>query len=303
MTGPPAPQPVEDAGSGPPVVPGEPVAVADRVVRVTAPNSSLMTGPGTNTYLVGTEEVVAIDPGPVIDSHLDAIEEAVTSAGGTIRWIAVTHHHRDHAPGAVALAERTGAELVAFGHEEGVDPDRRVGEGFVLAGPGFHLRAVHTPGHASDHVCWLLEEESLLFSGDHVMQGSTVVIGPPDGNMVDYLANLDRLLHLDPPIAVIAPGHGRLIGDPGGVIRSIVSHRLQREDRVAAALRDMGRGTVDDLVPGVYADVHQSLLPVARLSLWAHLQKLAADGKARLADDGESDPLCSTVTSTWEAAR
>jgi len=292
---------VLDSSVGPVVVSGEPVEVADRVLRVTAPNPSVMTGPGTNTYLTGTRDVVVIDPGPVIDSHLDVIEQAVADAGGAIRWIAVTHHHRDHAPGAVQLAERTGAELLAFGHPEGVDPDRPVGEGFVLAGPDFHLRALHTPGHASDHVCWLLEEESLLFSGDHVMQGSTVVIRPPDANMADYLANLNRLVDLDPPIATIAPGHGRLIGDPGGVITSIVRHRLEREGRVAAALQDVGRGTVDDLLASVYADVSEPLLAIARFSLWAHLQKLAADGRARLVDDGESDSRCSSITSTWEA--
>ena len=296
-----APSPVPDAGIGPPVTPGEPVAVADRVFRLTAPNPSDMTGPGTNTYLVGAREIVAIDPGPVIDGHLDAIEASVADAGGSIRWIAVTHHHLDHAPAAVALAERTGAELVAFGHAKGVAPDRKVGDGFVLDGPDFHLRALHTPGHASDHLCWLLEEEAMLFSGDHVMQGSTVVIGPPDGNMIEYLDNLDRLLHHDPPIVVIAPGHGRMIGDPAGVISSIVRHRLEREARIADALHELGRGTVDELLPGVYADVREALLPVARRSLWAHLQKLAVDGRARLADDDETDPLRSSETSTWEA--
>lgn len=301
MTADPAPSPVPDAGIGPPVAPGEPVAVADRVLRLTAPNPSDMTGPGTNTYLVGAREIVAIDPGPVIDGHLDAIESSVADAGGTVRWIAVTHHHPDHAPAAVELAERTGAEVIAFGHAKGVEPDRTVGDGFVLEGPDFHLRALHTPGHASDHLCWLLEEEATLFSGDHVMHGSTVVIAPPDGNMIEYLDNLDRLLHLDPPIAVIAPGHGRMIGDPAGVISSIVRHRLEREARIADALRDLGHGTVDDLLPGVYADVREALLPVARRSLWAHLQKLAVDGRARLADDDETDPLHSSEASTWEA--
>jgi glyoxylase-like metal-dependent hydrolase (beta-lactamase superfamily II) len=296
-----APRSVPDSSIGPVVVAGEPVEVADRVVRVTATNPSIMTGPGTNTYLLGRSDVVVIDPGPVLDSHLDVIERAVADAGGTIRWIAVTHHHRDHAPGAVPLAERTGADLLAFGHPEGVDPDRPVGEGFVLAGPDFHLRALHTPGHASDHVCWLLEEESLLFSGDHVMQGSTVVIRPPDANMADYLANLTRLADLDPAIGTIAPGHGRLIGDPAGVIGSIVRHRLEREDLVAAALHDVGRGTVEDLLPSVYADVSGPLLAVARFSLWAHLQKLAADGRARLVEEDESDPLRSSIASTWEA--
>src|ERR1035441_4274469 len=121
MTSGPSPRPVPDAGVGPAVVHGEPVAVADRVVRVTAPNPSAMTGPRTNTYRGGHRHVVAIDRGPVIEGHLDAIEQSAARAGGTIRWIAVTHHHRDHAPAAVRLAERTGAELVAFGHAEGVE--------------------------------------------------------------------------------------------------------------------------------------------------------------------------------------
>jgi glyoxylase-like metal-dependent hydrolase (beta-lactamase superfamily II) len=135
VTGAPLPRPVPDSGIGPEVVPGEPVEVADRVVRATAPNPSFMTGPGTNTYLVGARDVVAIDPGPVIDIHLDLIERSVAERGATIRWIAVTHHHLDHAPAAAVLAERTGAELVAFGHSDGVDPDTAAGEGFVLAGP------------------------------------------------------------------------------------------------------------------------------------------------------------------------
>ena len=297
----PLPAPVPDSSFGPAVVSGEPVEVADRVVRVTAPNPSFMTGPGTNTYLVGAGDVVVIDPGPVIDAHIDVIERAAAGADATIRWIAVTHHHLDHAPAAARLAERTGAELVAFGHDDGVDPDTAAVEGFVLAGPDFRLRALHTPGHASDHLCWLLEEESILFSGDHVMQGSTVVIRPPDGNMADYLDNLTRLLDLDPAIAVIAPGHGRMIGDPAGVIASIVRHRLEREERVASALNDLGRGTVDELMGVVYADVVEPLLGVARFSLWAHLEKLATEGRARLADPGVDDPSRSNETSTWEA--
>jgi glyoxylase-like metal-dependent hydrolase (beta-lactamase superfamily II) len=133
------------------------------------------------------------------------------------------------------------------------------------------------------------------------MQGSTVVVRPPDGNMAVYLDNLTRLLDLEPPIAVIAPGHGRMIGDPAGVIASIVRHRLEREERVASALAEIGRGTVDDLMGAVYPDVVGPLLGVARFSLWAHLQKLAADGRARLADPGERDPLRSTEKSAWEA--
>lgn len=302
MPGAPYPRAIPDFSVGPPVVSEEAVVVAPRVARVTALNPSIMTGPGTNTYLVGSGDTVVIDPGPILDDHLEVIERSVAKSQGTIRWIAVTHHHRDHAPAARILAERTGAELIAFGHPESADPDRRVGDGFVLEGPDFRLRALHTPGHASDHLCWLLEEELLLFSGDHVMQGSTVVIPPLDGNMTVYLASLDRLLDLDPPIATIAPGHGRLIGDPAAVIKATMSHRLEREARVLAELEDLGTARVDDLMPRVYPGVSEPLEAVARASLWAHLQKLALDGKARLLDNGPSDPLSSSVTSTWGVA-
>ena len=302
MPGAPIPRAIPDFGVGPPVVTEEPVVVAPGVVRVTALNPSIMTGPGTNTYLVGSTDLVAIDPGPVIEGHLEGMQRWVADSESRIRWIAVTHHHRDHAPAAKALAEQTGAEVIAFGHPDGVDPDRQVGDGFVLNGPDFRLRALHTPGHASDHLCWLLEEELLLFSGDHVMQGSTVVIPPPDGNMTVYLASLGRLLELDPPIATVAPGHGRLIGDPSGVIKAIVTHRLEREAKVLAELEDMGRGSVDDLLPLVYPEVADALVAVARATLWAHLQKLAVDGRARLLDDDQSDPLLSSATSSWGPA-
>jgi len=295
----PRPTPLPDAGVGPAVVVGEPVSLSPVVVRLTAPNPGRMTGPGTNTYLIGRREVAVIDPGPVIEEHLDAIESAASARGATVRWVVVTHHHPDHAPAAPVLAGRTGAEFLAFGHEEGVDPDRAVGEGFVLDGPGFALRALHTPGHASDHLCWLLESERLLFSGDHVMHGSTVVIRPPDADMTAYLESLARLAALEPPIARIAPGHGRLIGDPAGLIAAIVGHRLDREARVAAALASVGRGTVDELLGSVYEDVAESMLDVARFSLWAHLQKLALDGRATLLDAGEDDPRRSTESSLW----
>ncbi|MGH9007275.1 MAG: MBL fold metallo-hydrolase [Acidimicrobiales bacterium] len=301
MAGLPAPLPQEESLIGPEVVVGEPVEVAEGVVRLTAANPGVMTGPGTNTYLVGSDELAVIDPGPELDGHLDGIERAARAAGGRIRWVLVTHHHPDHAPAARPLADRTGAQYLAHGHPEGVDPDRKVGGGFVLEGPGFRLRAVHTPGHASDHLCWMLEERSILFSGDHVMQGSTVVIKPPDANMTEYLGSLRGLLELDPPIAAIAPGHGSMIGDPAAVIDSIVRHRLAREEVVAAALAEAGPSTVAELMPRVYPDVDEKLEPVARGSLWAHLQKLAADCRAARRDDTGSDPLRSTESSRWEA--
>lgn len=272
--------------------PARPVALAAGVVRVTAPNPGMMTGPGTNSYLVGTSELVVVDPGPDEPSHVDALVEV---GAGRIRWIVVTHTHPDHAPAAAELAQRTGAEVIGFGPRDGFQPDRLAGDGFELAGDGFCLRALHTPGHASNHLCWMLLGEQMLFSGDHVMQGSTVVIAPPDGDMAAYLSSLERLLSEEVALRSIAPGHGSLITDPEPVVAGTIDHRLGREARVAQALRAAGRGSVDDLLPAVYADVHEALYPVARFSLWAHLRKLADEGRARATDRDD-------ITAPWEAA-
>lgn len=269
------------------------MALSERVVRVTAPNPGMMTGPGTNSYLVGTAELVVVDPGPDDAGHT----EALAAAGeGRIRWIVVTHTHPDHSPGTAALAARTGAMVLGFDARDGFEPDRSVGDGFTLTGEGFSLRAVHTPGHASNHLCWSLVDERMLFSGDHVMGGSTVVISPPDGDMAVYLDSLRRLLVLEPRLSTIAPGHGSLLTDPAATVEGVIAHRLRREAAVAEALGRSGPATVDDLLPGVYDDVREELLPVARRSLWAHLRKLAADGRARSSDPDD-------IEATWEAAR
>jgi len=144
---------------------------------------------------------------------------------------------------------------------------------------GITLRTIHTPGHASNHLCYLLEQAKMLFTGDHVMQGSTVVINPPDGNMLAYLASLEALLGED--IAIIAPGHGYLVGAPHKEVRRLVAHRLAREAKVTAALARRGASALEDLVPEVYDDVPARLHPVAARSLLAHLEKLVADGSAR----------------------
>jgi glyoxylase-like metal-dependent hydrolase (beta-lactamase superfamily II) len=277
------------------------VHVADLVVRVTAPNPSVMTGPGTNTYLVGRGELAVVDPGPSIDAHLDAIEAAAAPLG-EIRWIAVTHHHPDHAPAATGLSRRTGAPVIAHGHPEVDAPDRAVGEGYVLTTSRFALRALHTPGHASDHLCWLLEGPSLLFSGDHVMQGSTVVIRPPDGDMAQYLASLERLAAERPPLRTVAPGHGRLIGDPAGVIRGIVEHRLEREQLVETVVRAWPSSTVEELLPTVYPDLAEALVPWARQSLLAHLQKLSAEGRIGATLGPSTGPLDKCEATRWRPA-
>jgi glyoxylase-like metal-dependent hydrolase (beta-lactamase superfamily II) len=279
-----------------------PRPVAGGVVRITAANPGIMTGPGTNTYLVGTHELAVIDPGPDQPDHLDAVAEA---GGDRIRWILVTHTHPDHAPGASGLAQRTGASRLGFASQDGFVADRTIADGFRLQVPGLSVRAIHPPGHASNHLCYLLERHDpaaglpvddgpgrVLFSGDHVMQGSTVVISPPDGDMIAYLDSLRRVRDLQPAIDVIAPGHGQLIDNPGATIEGYIEHRLGREEKVAEVLRARGTGTIDDLLPGVYDDVDQERLPIARRSLWAHLRKLA--NESRVAVDDVDD-----VESVW----
>jgi glyoxylase-like metal-dependent hydrolase (beta-lactamase superfamily II) len=257
-----------------------------------------MTGPGTNSYLVGVSDLVVVDPGPDHAGHLDTLAEV---GAGRIRVVVVTHTHPDHAPGAAGLAVRTGAEVVGFSARDGFVPSRPAGEGSELSGDGFTLRALHTPGHASNHLCWLLPQEQMLFSGDHVMEGSTVVIAPPDGDMAQYLTSLRRLARLAPPLRSIAPGHGSLITEPAAALRHLIAHRLGREQTVRTALERAGRATVDELLPEVYADVREELLPVARRSLWAHLRKLGDDGAARGDDPDDEAASWSAVVSRSRA--
>ena len=269
------------------LLPGRAVQLSVNVWRVTAPNPGVMTGPGTNTYLVGAgDEWTAIDPGPVHTDHLQALLDAAAQAGGRIARILVTHTHRDHSPGAAPLAAATGAPvwgrlpLHPHWQDESFQAQHQPlhGERFEAA-PGVWLRAIHTPGHASNHLCFLLEAEKLLFTGDHVMQGSTVVINPPDGNMAVYLNSLQALLHED--LDWLAPGHGFLVDRPHDVLRKLVAHRLKREAKVLKVLHERGPGTPAELVAHVYDDAPVALHGVAQRSLLAHLVKLQAEGQAR----------------------
>ncbi len=289
---------VPDFGIGPAPGPGRPDEVAPGVLRLTAPNPGLMTGPGTNTYLIGGGgELAVIDPGPPSEPHLAAILSAA-EARGTIRNIVVTHTHLDHAPGAAALAAATGARVIGFGPAEDFAPDECVGDGWTLVRPGWSLRAVHTPGHASDHLCWLVPDLGLLMTGDHVMHGSTVVIRPPDGDMHAYVGSLALLRDARPPISTLAPGHGRLMDRVPEVVEALLAHRMGRHERVAVALSRSAEGTVDDLLPSVYADVTEAQLPVARFSLWAHLRALVAEGRANAVG---VPPGQDTIESRWRA--
>ncbi|HEU0202228.1 MAG TPA: MBL fold metallo-hydrolase [Burkholderiaceae bacterium] len=265
--------------------PGRLVRLSERVLRVTAPNGSIMTGPGTNTYFIGapgTDAWAVIDPGPAMDEHVRAV---VAAAPGPVRWIFATHTHRDHSPAAAALKQRTGAPLFGMTarHAEWQDatfvPDHPLSHGARIAlGPGTTLRVIHTPGHASNHLCYLLEEEQTLFTGDHVMQGSTVVINPPDGDMAVYLDSLRGLLSED--LEWLAPGHGFLIDRPHDAINRLIAHRLAREAKVVEALCAVGPTDVASLLARVYEDVPQHKHRVAQRSLLAHLLKLAAEGRA-----------------------
>ena len=278
----------------PDLVPNRAVALSPLVQRVLCDNPGMMTGPGTNTYLVGTERLAVIDPGPEDADHLEAL---VAAGAGRIAWILCTHTHGDHSPGAAALKERTGAEVLAFADRDGLVCDRHLVDGDVLVGPDFRLRAVHTPGHAANHLCFVLEEEDRLFSGDHVMDGSTVVITPLDGDMTAYLAALERLAALDPPLATIAPAHGHVIADPAAKLDEYLTHRRAREAQVLDALRaagPTGAGTAA-LVAAIYTEVPEFLHPVARFSVWAHLRSLADGGLAHAHDRDDAD-------ATWRPA-
>jgi glyoxylase-like metal-dependent hydrolase (beta-lactamase superfamily II)/8-oxo-dGTP pyrophosphatase MutT (NUDIX family) len=272
-------------GASAEIVPGVAVKLSPRVTRITAPNAGMMTGPGTNSYLVGDPDagpLALIDPGPDDAGHREAMLAAAPRA---ITHIVCTHTHPDHSPGAAALARATGAAVWGrrapphAGQDPSFAPDHEPADGERLPlGPGTTLLALHTPGHASNHLCWRLPEEKTLFTGDHVMQGSTVVINPPDGDMAAYLRALEGLLDLD--LDWLAPGHGFLVAEPHAVVRALIAHRLKREAKVLAALQARGPCALADLVPGAYDDTPAHLHRVAQRSLLAHLHKLQADGRA-----------------------
>lgn len=268
------------------IIPGEVVTIAPGVRRITAANPGVMTGPGTNTYLVGDivgkSELVLIDPGPELDTHLDTL---LNTVGDRLRWILCTHTHRDHSPLARALKAATGAQVLGFGvtpgdgrQDETFAPDRALRDGDVVTCGAYRLRAVHTPGHASNHLCYLLEDRGMLFTGDHVMQGSTVVISPPDGDMQAYLDALERLLTL--PITAFAPGHGQVITTPQDEVRRLVAHRLKREEKIFTALAAAGPAPLEVLVRHAYDDVPERIHNVAMRSLHAHLLRLEHNGRA-----------------------
>jgi glyoxylase-like metal-dependent hydrolase (beta-lactamase superfamily II) len=257
-------------------------SLAPGVRRIVAGNAGMMTGPGTNTYLFGLHEVAVLDPGPDDARHLDAILAA--AGGAAIRWIIVTHTHPDHSPLAQRLAQLTGARLIGLpppgdGRQDATfAPQHRPADGECLSVGECRLIAIHTPGHASNCVCYLLERERMLFTGDHVLERVSPVILPPDGDMSAYLHSLDKLQSRD--FERIAPGHGGVMERGKEVLTALRAHRLAREEKVLRGLARLGAATIDELTPVVYDDVAMERHRWARLTLEAHLIKLARERRA-----------------------
>lgn len=275
---------------------GEPVRVADGIVRVVAPNPGPFTGAGTNTYLLGDRTMMVVDPGPDDPAHLAAILAAI--AGRPVSHILVTHTHRDHVDALQPIIDATGAPTVAEGpHRDArplkpgetnpflrsaamsFRPDITVGDGEVLDNGEVAVKAIATPGHTANHLAFGIGDVCL--SGDHVMGWSTTVIAPPDGQMSDYLKSLDRLLA--EPHRMYLPGHGDRIVDPHKAVSAMRSHRLMREAAILARIRDGDRST-DDVVAALYAGIDPRLHGAAALSVLAHLERLEDEGK--VAADG-----------------
>ena len=261
--------------------------VTPLVRRIVARNPSPFTADGTGTYVVGHGRVAVIDPGPRLPEHIEALLRALR--GETVTHILVTHTHVDHSPASAAVKRATGAPTYGFGPhaaalgpavEEGGDrdfvPDRVMREGDAVEGPGWRLEALHTPGHTSNHLCFALPQERVLFSGDHVMGWSTSVIAPPDGNMGDYMRSLRKLLHRKD--AAYYPTHGPAIPDPQAFVQAFIDHRRDREAAILHRL-SQGDSEIPAIVRVVYAGLPKALERAAGRSVLAHLIELVAEGR------------------------
>ena len=244
--------------------------------RVLAPNPSVFTGTGTNTYLAGDASVVCIDPGPDDDSHLAAILEAAKDRGGRITTILLTHSHPDHRPLALRLGRETGAAVHCFDPSAGSEHAQALSDGDVMRRGELELITVHTPGHTRDHLCFFDPASRTLFTGDHILNGTTSVVHPGEGNMTDYMDSLRRVQELNP--LTILPGHGERVDDAAALIAEYIAHRLEREAQVLAAAHGRPEFTPMDLVPTLYAGYPAEVYPLAAWTVQAHLDKLVRDG-------------------------
>lgn len=248
-----------------------------RIVRVLAPNPGVYTLEGTNTWVVGEDPAVVVDPGPDDEGHL---REVVRTAGG-IGAVLVTHDHEDHAPGAAALAEMVGAPLYAFR----LDGARRLADGQAVDVGDVRLTAHHTPGHSPDHVVFFAPSSGALFTGDAVLGRGTSVIDPPEGELATYLRSLARMQALGP--RTIYPGHGPVVFDAAAKLQEYAAHRAEREEQVLSVL-ETGPRTIDELVAQIYVDYPPEVHALAARSVLAHLLKLEAEGRADHRGSGRS---------------
>ncbi|MGO4573017.1 MBL fold metallo-hydrolase [Microvirga sp. 2TAF3] len=284
---------VIDFDTNPPAMAGECVRVSPLVRRIVANNPGPITFTGTCSYVVGQGQVAIIDPGPDLPEHIDALLAAVR--GETVTHILVTHTHRDHSPAAQALRAATGAKLIGCGphrsaralavdeinlleasSDKDYRPDWEMREGDIVAGPGWSLTAIETPGHMANHLAFSFPEENTLFSGDHVMAWSTTVIAPPDGSMSDFMASLDKLRTRDEE--VYWPGHGGPVREPQRFVRALAHHRRQREISILNRLA-AGDRTIPAIVAAIYQGLRPALIGAAGLSVFAHLEDLVARGE------------------------
>ncbi|TAL03745.1 MAG: MBL fold metallo-hydrolase [Rhodospirillaceae bacterium] len=262
--------------------------VSPLIRRVVARNPGPFTAQGTGTYIVGHGQVAVIDPGPLLAEHIEALLSGLR--GETVTHLLVTHTHRDHSPAAAPVKQATGASTYGYGphaagigpaSEEGGDqdfsPDQRIIEGESVSGKGWRLNAVHTPGHTSNHLCYALEEEKILFTGDHVMGWSTTIVAPPDGNMTDYMHSLERLLEREDTLYL--PTHGPGITDPHTHVRALIAHRQKRHDAILRALAD-GSRTIPEIVKELYVGLDPRLRVAAGYSVLAHLVEMVRTGEA-----------------------
>jgi glyoxylase-like metal-dependent hydrolase (beta-lactamase superfamily II) len=267
---------------------GEAAQVSPLIRRVVARNPGPFTFTGTGTYVIGSGEVAVIDPGPDDPVHLGALKRALE--GERVAAILVTHTHLDHSPLAAALAEATGAKVLGLpspliqeaairldeGHDRAFRPDALLADGEAIEGPGWTLETMATPGHASNHLCYALAEENALFSGDHVMGWSTTVVSPPDGDMADYLASLDKVARRG--FSTLWPTHGPPVTEVAPFLGAYREHRLEREVQILDQLAH-GHGRIPEMVRDIYADVDPRLHPAAAHSVLAHLIKLVREGR------------------------
>ncbi|MEM9104289.1 MAG: MBL fold metallo-hydrolase [Pseudomonadota bacterium] len=269
---------------------GEAVTVGPDIQRITAPNMGPLTFQGTNSYIVGRDNVAVIDPGPEIDSHFQALQSAL--AGRRVSHVFVSHTHKDHSPLARRLADETGALMVAEGphrsarplhtgevnplkesSDTAFQPDIAAEDGSVIEGDGWSIRVIHTPGHTANHAVFALENQDIVFSADHVMVWATSIVAPPDGSMSDYMRSLDKML--DREDRLYLPGHGGAVEQPASFVEALKMHRLMREQAVLDRLK-LGDRTIGDMVKEIYKDTDPRLHAAAGLSLLAHLEDLVA---------------------------